>query len=333
MDVNLSDPYVMRLIEVARAYYLDNRTQAEIARGLGISRSMVSRYLTSARAMGIVQIKIAGTHTMSHRLSAVLAGRYPHLRDVIIAPTFSSEPEAQRAMIGRFAANYLADVIRSNQTLSLGCGRTLRAMVDALQKPAVNRVVVFQAMGSIGHEVHNIDYNEIARRAAEILGGQVFYLSAPAILGVGSVAAASLIAANSGLHYVLSRARRAHIYVVGVGSLETDQVYARAGLIGQEELDDLRERAAVGDICGRFFNLNGEEVISAFHDRIVGIELADLHSGQLAIGVAGGADKAAPLLGAIRGRFVNAIVTDEATAEKILELDQPAGSENFNPAE
>jgi DNA-binding transcriptional regulator LsrR (DeoR family) len=271
--------------------------------------------------MGIVQIKIAGTHTMPHRLSVSLAARYPHLRDVIVAPTFSNEPDAQRAMIGRFAANYLADVIRSNQTLILGCGRTLCALVDALQKPSVSRMVVIQAMGSIGHEVHNLDYNEIARRAAEILDGQVYYLSAPAILGMGSGPARDLISANPGLNYVLSRARRAHIYVVGVGSLETDQVYARAGLIGQQELDDVRERGAVGDICGRFFNLRGQEVPSVFYDRVVGVELADLQGGQLAIGVAGGADKVAPLLGAIRGRFINAVVTDEATAETILELD------------
>jgi deoxyribonucleoside regulator len=319
--MNPTDPYVARLIEVARAYYLDNRTQAEIARGLGISRSMVSRYLTSARALGIVQIKIAGADALPERQGASLIRQYSHLHDVMVAPTFSSEPDAQRAMIGRFAANYLMDMIRPNQTISLGCGRTLLAMVDALQKSESNGMVVVQAMGNIGHEAYKIDYNEIARRAAEALGGSVYYISAPAILGVGSGKANDFVAANRTLLDSLSLARRADIYIVGLGSLESDQLYARVGLVQQDELDDLKRRSAVGDICGRFFNLDGNELASVFDDRVVGIQLDDLRKAKLAIGAAAGPDKVAPLLGAIRGGFLNVIITDETTLEAVIKLD------------
>src|SRR5512144_2355352 len=124
--MNSTDPYIARLTEVARAYYLENQTQAEIARALGISRSMVSRYLLAARGLGIVQIKIVTSSPSSQQLAEVLRQRYSHLQEVIVAPTFSLEADAQRTMIGRFAANYLSDVLRSGQTVTLGCGRTLR---------------------------------------------------------------------------------------------------------------------------------------------------------------------------------------------------------------
>src|SRR5262249_6936484 len=153
--MNPTDPYIARLTEVARAYYLENQTQAEIARALGISRSMVSRYLLAARSMGIVQIKIVTSSEASQQLAEALRQRYIHLEEVVVAPTFSLEADAQRAMIGRFAANYLSDVLRSNQTVTLGCGRTLRAMVDALQKSDADHMAVVQAMGSVGHEAHN----------------------------------------------------------------------------------------------------------------------------------------------------------------------------------
>lgn len=316
------DPHIARLVEVARAYYLEDKTQAEIAQGLGISRSQVSRYLTAAREMGLVQIRIVDLEGTPNALAQRLKDRFPHLEGVVIAPTFSTEIDAIRAMIGRFAANYLLQILQPSQCLALGCGHTLRAMVDALPKHRLTDVKVVQAMGNIGHEVHKIDYNEIARHTAESLGGKVYYLSAPAILGNGSGRASDLIAANPGLQYSFSIARQADIYVVGLGSLDSDQLYVRAGLVQQAELDDLRSRHAVGDICGRFFTLAGQEIHSPFGDRIVGIELSDLKHAQYAIGVAGGADKVAPLLGALRGSFINVIVSDESTVRALLEADK-----------
>lgn len=319
--MNAVDPYIARLIEVARAYYLEDQTQADIARSLGISRSQVSRYLTSARELGIVDIRIVAPEEASNTLGVLVKRRYPHLQEVIIAPTFSTDPAAIRAMIGRTAAKFLMEIVQPGQRLALGCGRTLREMVTALQKRNVPDVVVVQAMGNIGHEAHQIDYNEIARQAAEGVGGQVFYLSAPAILGAGSVSAREFVRVNPTLKHSLSLAKKADIYVVGLGSLESDQLYARVGLILDAELDMLKGRA-VGDICGRFFDQEGNQQPALFDERIVGIELSDLRNAPYSIGVAGGQDKAAPLLGAIRGGYVNVVISDESTLHHLLELDE-----------
>jgi deoxyribonucleoside regulator len=152
------------------------------------------------------------------------------------------------------------------------------------------------------------------------MGAQVHYVSAPAILGQGSGKASALVKANPTLEHALSLARRADVYVVGLGSLESDQLYARVGLIQQKELNDLKGHA-VGDICGRFFDLMGAEQRSAFDDRIVGVELEDLRCAHFSIGVAGGPDKVAPLLGALRGRLINVLVSDEQTVHSLLALD------------
>jgi deoxyribonucleoside regulator len=317
---SIVDTRLARLVEVAHAYYLEHQTQAEIARSLGISRSQVSRYLTSARELGIVQVRITIPAEETSTIRDSLLRRYPHLRAVIVAPAFSGNSEAVRAMIGRFAARYVVETVQPGHHIALGCGRTLRAMVDTMSERYVPNVTVVQAMGNVGHEAHNIDYNEIARKAGQAIGAKVYYLSAPAILGQRSGRAAALVGTNPTLEYTLSLARRADVYVVGLGSLESDQLYARVGLIQQEELNDLKGRA-VGDICGRFFDLDGQEQASAFNDRIVGIELDDLRQSQIAVGVAGGPDKAAPLLGALRGKLINVLVSDEQTFHSLLALD------------
>ena len=47
-----------RLAYVARRYYLDDQKQSDIAAELGISRPMVSRLLTEARQLGVVEITV-----------------------------------------------------------------------------------------------------------------------------------------------------------------------------------------------------------------------------------------------------------------------------------
>ena len=50
---------VQQMVLASRLYYLDDLTQAEIARRLGTSRASVSRLLSEARRQGIVQIEIS----------------------------------------------------------------------------------------------------------------------------------------------------------------------------------------------------------------------------------------------------------------------------------
>jgi deoxyribonucleoside regulator len=313
----MKDDRTALLMEIARAYYVENRSQAEIARSVGVTRSQISRYLKDVRERGIVQIRIVEPVARFTDAVDALKELFPHIVDVVIAPSFNADPERTRDLVGRYAANYLHDIVGARQRLVIGCGRTLRAMANALLPRPVADVAVVQAMGNLGHEAHGIDYNEITRAAAQPFGGRPYFISSPAILGVGSGTARKLIRANKSIHDVLAMARAGDLYMVGLGSLASDQLYVRVGMIQQAEFDEVRGRA-VGDICGRFFDENGRECAASFTERTVGIELADLRKARLAVGVACGADKVAPLLGALRGRLINALVTDEGTARELL---------------
>ena len=149
-------------------------------------------------------------------------------------------------------------------------------------------------------------------------------MNAPAILGSGTVA--ELIAANPSIHEALKLAHAADVYLFGIGSMASDLIFTRGGILRLQDLEELRRAGGVGDICGNFYDIFGVEIPSAFKDRIVGINLADLRSNALTIAVAGGPDKVQPLIGALCGGFVKVLVTDEQTALAILntgnEMDQ-----------
>ncbi|MBN1286065.1 MAG: sugar-binding transcriptional regulator [Anaerolineae bacterium] len=310
------------LVEVARAYYERGYTQQDIAQSLGLSRSQVSRYLSEARDLHIVQIRVIDPNQRANDTELALRDVFPSLKDAVVIPLFANQSDVLLKTIGRACAEYLYEHLVPGQRLCIGSGRTLRETINWMKNWPKNRhvenVAVIQAMGSVGHEALDIDYNELAHAAADAMGGRAYYLNAPAVLGSGT--AAALAGANPSIDQSLSMVRDADVYVVGVGSPATDSLYVRTGLVTAAELDAVARRGAVGDICGRFYNIRGEVCPSNFEDRVVGVRLEDLRQAPLSIGVAGGPDKVAPLLGALRGGFINMIVTDENTARQILEL-------------
>jgi DNA-binding transcriptional regulator LsrR (DeoR family) len=193
-------------------------------------------------------------------------------------------------------------------------------MFNWIHPRKVTDMTIVQAMGSVGHEAMNLDFTELARAAGQAFGARVYYLNAPAILGSGT--AAALAAANPAIRESLEMAHSADMYVVGIGSMQSDLIFARGGMIAKDDLDHLARAGAVGDVCGRFFDVHGREMPSPFDKRLVGIPLDDLRGSGFSIGVGGGPDKVLPLLGALRGSLFKAIVTDEHTARSVLDLDQ-----------
>lgn len=319
------------LAELARAYYELNQTQEDVAAQFGISRSQVSRYLSEARDAGIVQIRIVAPAARSETLEAALRLRYPHLREVVVASAFASDPLTLRQTVARATARVIEQVVKPGMTIGTGAGRTLAATVDLLSRRPIQNITVAQAMGNAGHEGLDIDYLAVAQRVAAAFDGRALQINAPAILGPAQ-RAADLEASNRPIRDALEQARRADLYLLGVGSIGGDQIYVTTGLITPAELEDLGKAGAVGDLCGNFYDVGGVPLASPFADRVVGIRLGDLRRAPMSLATGGGPEKVAAITGALEGRFVNALATDEHTARGVLELAGPRGRRTTGPS-
>lgn len=306
------------LAEVARAYYEQELTQDAIAREFGVSRSQISRYLSEARSRGVVQIRIVAPEARNRELERALKKRFPHLQQIVVAAVFTEREDSIRIAVARAAARLVEQVVSPNSVVSFGAGRTLAHLVQFLAPHHLRGVSVVQAMGNAGHEGLEIDYDAISQAAAAAFGGRAYQINAPAILGRGA-SAAQLAAASPQLSEALRMARSAEVYVIGVGTLSLDEIYVSTGLIKESDLRALRRAGAVGDICGNFFNSEGRPLPGLFQDRVVGVGLDDLRRARLALACAGGEEKGTALHGALEGRWINGVVTDEFTARHVLD--------------
>ncbi|HVN55898.1 MAG TPA: sugar-binding domain-containing protein [Anaerolineaceae bacterium] len=313
------DDKIELLLEVARAYYEQNYDQTRIAQSLGISRSQVSRYLTQARELNLVQVRVVAPNERVSTVEAALQERFGNLKDAIVVPAFNLQPEPLRKTIARAGAQYIDRVVEPGQRICVGSGRTLSEVFNWLHQKRVPNVTIVQAMGNIGHEAMDIDFNRMAHAAAVAFDASITLINAPAILGSGSVR--ELTGANPSIAAALVQAQHADIYLFGVGSITSDMIFTRGGIFKPQDLEQLRQAGSVGNICARFYDIRGNEIHSSFEDRIVGITLDNLRSEALTISVAGGVDKVLPLIGALHGHLIKVLITDEMTADSILEYE------------
>ncbi|MGB8461693.1 MAG: sugar-binding domain-containing protein, partial [Priestia megaterium] len=79
---------------------------------------------------------------------------------------------------------------------------------------------------------------------------------------------------------------------------------------------------AVGDICSRFFDKDGQICNESLDERTLGLDLEELKKKEYAILVAGGDQKIDSIYGALQGNFANVLVTDQFTARFLLDKQE-----------
>ncbi|MEO8620562.1 MAG: sugar-binding domain-containing protein, partial [bacterium] len=141
------DTYARLLAHVSTLYYLDGRTQADIAQKLRVSRATVARLLSAAREAGIARIVVSPLRGMFVALETELEVRLA-LREVrIVASSLDGTPDATRRQIGVAAAADLARSMRAGQTVGLVGTELLASMVDAVVKAVDSGVRIVQGVG------------------------------------------------------------------------------------------------------------------------------------------------------------------------------------------
>jgi DNA-binding transcriptional regulator LsrR (DeoR family) len=303
------------LIKAARMYFMDGRSQDDVARALGTSRSNVSRMLSAARAQGIVEIRVHDQTTRAAELEQAVAKRFglPHVRVAAFRPGGDVAAAA-----GDLAAQWLDESLRDGDVLGLSWGTSLQAMVEAFSVDQPRSVEVLPLVGGLATVASLVSGEELVRELAGRLGATYRYLHAPALLRSG--AARDSLLAEPTIAKVLQRAVTADIAMVGIGAIgigSSSLIIDGLGL-GPAERKAFFAQAPVGDACCRFFDAQGTPIRGVVHDRVLAIELDQLRRIPTVIGVATGAEKAPGVLGALRGGLVDGLVTDAALALALL---------------
>ncbi|MFN8483892.1 MAG: sugar-binding transcriptional regulator [Anaerolineae bacterium] len=314
------------LAQIATKYYDQDKTQQEIADEMGLTRSAVSRLLTEARSKGVVEIIVHDPRRTSPELEQALRERF-RLKAVRVLVRGSKSYRDMLVDVGILAAEYLTSIIQPTDCVGISWGTGLHEMLAALRPMNFPNVEVVQLVGGTGSEPSSTVGPLLAPRLADLLGGRCRYLHAPLI--VESEVARDALLQERSVRETLARGAQANIALVGIGSTQAE-IYNpyRLGYVSDEELAEIRASGAIGLVCGRHYNIAGQVLDISINRRVVGIELSALAAVDKIIGVAGGTEKGEAILGALLGRHVNVLFTDETAARRVIELHRAAAHAN-----
>lgn len=315
------------MLRIARLYYEDGLTQQKIADELGLGRPTVSRLLMQARHKGIVRINIVDPFATSGELEEQLVKTFGLRRGVVVAGE-GLTGEQLRRRLGFATAEYLRHNLSNGMQIGIGWGRTLHAVVEALHIKQQTKICVFPLLGGLGQISASFQVNELARRLAEAFGGTWQPLYIPAF--IENAAALEALLRLADVESVIRAWSHLDLALIGIGNfaLQRQSSMLFASYISDKVLQELELHGAVGDICGRFFDAQGQPC--SFESGVIGISLEQLRSINHVIGVAGGEEKVSAILGALRGGYVDVLVTDTVTARAVLEKDRTENSKNIS---
>lgn len=305
------------MVQAAKLYYDLERTQAEIGRQLGLNRFQVARLLREARETGIIRITIM---PRAHRLPALEARlqRRFGLVEAIVTRGAQDDGGALHA-VARAAATYLATIGERAGLIGVSWGRTMAAVADHLPQGWAPGAHLVLLNGATHVTSHAAPATAVAETMAGLAPGRATMLPVPAI--VGHAATRDALLRDPLIAQVLALGAQAPVACFGLGALGAGSVLVESGYFGPEKVLELRGRGAVGDILGRLVDAGGQVVDAELDARAIGLELPLLRDKELSIGVSAGKAKHAIVLAALRARHINVLVTDQATAEHVLETE------------
>lgn len=319
------DDQLRLMIKVARLYHDHGVLQPEIARRLHISQPRVSRLLKQAETQGIVRTTVVVPEGMGTELEEQLEDAY-RLREAVVVDCLDSTEQGMIHDLGVATAAYLEASLTGGDLVGISSwSATLLAAVDAMRRSSrVTAERVVQLFGGVGNPAAEAHAARLTQRFADLTGAKPTFLLAPGI--ASSQQARKAFLGDQFVQEAMAALDGVTLALVGIGSLEPSSLLQSSGNIFSEvELHALGARGAVGDICLRFFDAEGQAIRSAFDRRVIGVTLEQLRRADRSVGVAGGERKYEAIRGALRGEWINVLVTDRLTAERLV-ADQPAAA-------
>jgi deoxyribonucleoside regulator len=306
---------ISKVIEAAKLYYLLDYNQNEIAKMLGVSRPTVSRLLQQAKSDGIVQINIMDPTEDVENLGKQLEKRF-NLKKAVVASIPQYDDHIIKNYLGEKAAAYLDVIVKDDDIIGVTWGTTIYHVATELKQKFVKNVKVVQLKGGVSYAETNTYASEILYLFGKAYNTAPHNLPLPAI--VDHVVVKQAMEADRHIRKILELGKQANIALFTMGPIKTDSLLFQLGYFTESDLESLYGKA-VGDICSRFFDKNGEICNESLNERTLGVNLDELRKKEYSILVAGGPNKIDGIYGALKGKYANVLITDQFTAKFLLD--------------
>ncbi|MCU0831904.1 MAG: sugar-binding transcriptional regulator [Rhizobiaceae bacterium] len=306
-----------RLDDAARAgwlYYVAGNTQDEIARKLGVSRQSAQRLVSLAVSQKLIKVRLDHPIARCMELAHALTERFG-LMVCDVVPSDADNP-AGTAGLAEAGATEMERHLKSvhPKIIAIGTGRALRASVEQLAPMDCPQHRIVSLLGNMMSDGSATAYNVVIRMAERV---NARHYPMPLPVFARSLEEKRTLHAQETVHNIMELARQADVTFVGVGNMGLNAPLHVDGFITRDEVRALEKAGAVGEITSWVFDASGRLIEGLVNDRVASMMLTP---GKVTpvIGIAAGPSKVEAIHGAMTGRLINGLITNETTAEQLL---------------
>jgi DNA-binding transcriptional regulator LsrR (DeoR family) len=315
-----------QMVRCLDLYYRHGRSQKDIAHQLGVSAATVSRLLKRAFDDGFVRVEL--DLPRMEELETALVARFG-LRDAVVVGAGGRGDV--REPLGVAAAAFFEKIAANGMRVGLSCGLTLYHTVRSLRERRFRDLALYPLSGESTLKLVDISPNTLVGMMAAKYRPHVAAYALP-VQHLVSLRAIERerrrLLRDPEVRQIYDAAQSVAIALVGIGQIaeRTPGFCSLAESYGVS-VRRLREFGVVGEVNYQPFDAGGRlvdrpellalmrRVLSVTGERLQQLSQApDRH----VVAVAGGRAKVDAVRGALLGRFVNVLVTDEDVAAALL---------------
>lgn len=309
MDANLEKQ--KKLAHVARKYYIEDQKQSDIARDLGVSRPLISRMLSEARELGIVEITIHEPGAREARLLERLRLSSSIRGGILVEEGINDD--ATNRLLSQGAVELLRQL--GVRRLGVGWGYLIGQLVSWLEEnPQPNSTItdICPLVGNASIPARNYQSNENVRLMAQQMGATPHFLYLPAL--PDGLEEKQVLCSTEVYRQIYQQWEGLDTALVNIGDYPSSPDFASLVRYG----DLLQQQRACGRMLIYYFNETGL-VIQSEQDFAIQIPIDMLKRCPNIIGVCSANTSAKALRGALKSGFLTHIVARAELVKAMLE--------------
>lgn len=326
---DLTDELIKRYRILKTVKLLEPCGRRLVVVSLGMTERTVRSEIEKLNAQGLVRVSktgmsvtedgmevLDGLHTLFSALTG-LTELEEKVREILgakrvyLAQGDVDESERTRKEMAQIGARVLLEMTKKSSRIAITGGSTMAELVEAVPFMSIPKAeMILPARGSIGRKLE-LQADTLAAKMAEKLDADYRMLHLPDNL---SSKVLEEMKAEPEIAETITEMKRANILLLGVGNA-MDMAEKRR--LDEETCSLLREKSAVAEACGYYFNHDGDVV---YETNSIGIDFRDVHHMESVLVSAGGGKKAESLLALSKSMSNAVFVMDEGAAKGMLEL-------------
>ncbi len=311
------------LSRIAHMYYRQDMDLKAIGKAFNTSYATISRSLKRARELGIITININNPISRLLEQEIALKERF-NLRDVIAVNVseISSNDEIKN-LVAREAASYLINVIKDGDKLGISWGSTIYQLINnfiamgGLYNGKKFDIDVVQLNGNFSTIPIELNSLDLVRRMKNMFSGSYYFLNSEAY--VDSHEMQQFLFRSPSIQKTFTMHKSVNIALLGIGAFNVQSISKLyKDYLKIEEIIEIGNKKAIGENCLTFYDIGGNIIDTDLYKRTITISKEDLINIQNKVVIATGKEKVNAIIGAVRAKTVDILITDSQTLGEVL---------------